>query len=108
MMKKIDRLGLTIETNPSSNMSVGAFSQYSELPLFKFHSVGDSDGSKMAVTVNTDDKGVFATSLENEYSLIAIALRKQKDMNGNPKWNDKDIENYLKQLAYYANMSRFR
>ncbi len=28
----------------------------------------------MAVSINTNDKGVPATSLKNEYSLIAISL----------------------------------
>lgn len=108
MMRKVERSGITIETNPTSNLLVGNFEKYSELPLFRFHTVGNTPGFKLSVTVNTDDKGIFATSLENEYSLIAIALHKEMDEQGNPKWNDKEIEDYLKQLVYYGSMSRFK
>lgn len=34
--------------------------------------------SQLCVSINTDDKGVFSTSLENEYSLMARALEEMK------------------------------
>lgn len=33
----------------------------------------------ICVSINTDDAGVFCTTLEREYSLIALALEKVKD-----------------------------
>ncbi|MCM1139460.1 MAG: hypothetical protein NC453_12890 [Muribaculum sp.] len=108
MMHKIEERGIVIETNPSSNVKIGPFSRYSDLPLFKMHPIGTERGIRLPVTINTDDKGVFATSLENEYSLVALSLRKMKDSEGNRKWNDKEIEDYLKQLAEYSNMTRFQ
>lgn len=106
MFSEIEQKGLFIETNPTSNLMIGGFGQYINLPLFRFHSVGDK-GHKLPVSINTDDKGVFATSLSNEYSLVAAALRKEKDSNGNRIWNDKQIVGYLRQIARYGNLSRF-
>lgn len=106
MYREIEDLGLFIETNPTSNLKIGGFEKYSDLPIFKFHSVGDV-GRKLPVTINTDDKGVFATSLQNEYSLIAVALRKERDADGKRRWTDRQIMDYLKQIAAYGNMSRF-
>lgn len=31
------------------------------------------------VSINTDDQGVFDTSLENEYALMTVALKKSQD-----------------------------
>lgn len=45
----------------------------------------------LCVSVNTDDRGVFQTSIENEYSLIAIALKKMKVQ-------DDEILQYLEKL----------
>lgn len=106
MYRKIVENGIFIETNPTSNFMIGGFKEYIDLPLFKFHSIGP-EGHKLPVSINTDDKGVFATSLKNEFSLVAMALRKEKDKEGNRVWNDKQIIDYLKQIAHYGNISRF-
>ena len=34
---------------------------------------------QLSVSINTDDQGVFDTLLENEYALMALALKKKKD-----------------------------
>lgn len=108
LLRKIEQSGIIIETNPSSNYKIGPFTKYSDLPIFKMHVPGYGKGHHLPVTVNTDDKGVFATSLENEYSLLAISLRKQRDEDGIRLWSDKEIEDYIKQLVEYGNISRFR
>lgn len=33
----------------------------------------------ISVSINTDDAGIFSTSLEREYSLMALALEKHDD-----------------------------
>ena len=48
---------------------IGAFKRYDKLPM---HELKD-----LSLSINTDDKGIFATSLENEYSLIALSLKKK-------------------------------
>lgn len=65
LLNKIKERDIVIESNPTSNLCIGPFEDYSNLPLFKFEESG------VRYSVNTDDKGVFATSLSNELSLVA-------------------------------------
>ena len=58
---------IAIETNPSSNVKIGPIDGYVDHPIYRFMANG------ITVSINTDDKGIFATSLSNEYSLIANA-----------------------------------
>ena len=67
MMAIIVKKKIAIESNPSSNVKIGPIDGYNFHPCFRFLSNG------INVSVNTDDKGIFATSLPNEYSLIANA-----------------------------------
>lgn len=67
MMAIIVKKKIAIESNPSSNVKIGPIDGYNSHPCFCFLSNG------INVSVNTDDKGIFATSLPNEYSLIANA-----------------------------------
>lgn len=105
----LEARGIVIETNPSSNIRIGRFTRYDEHPITNFHSISETDNSQsLMVSINTDDKGIFFTSLTNEYSLIAAALRKKKDLNGQRKWTDAQIETYLRKIAHYGNISRFQ
>lgn len=52
------------------------------------------------VTVCTDDRGIFATSLRNEYSLLACAMIKTE------KWSKQEAVNYLKYLVEMGNELR--
>lgn len=109
MISEIENRGIVIETNPSSNLKIGRFKRYDQHPITKFHGVTDeSTRHSIVVSINTDDKGIFATSLRNEFSLIAIALHKMKSQDGNAMWSDLQIENYIKRIARYGNISRFR
>lgn len=109
LLNVLEEKGIVIETNPSSNLKIGRFDRYDQHPITLFHNVeADAPRHSMVVTINTDDKGVFATSLQNEYSLIALALQKQRDENGKRLWSDLQIEQYLKRIAHYGNISRFR
>lgn len=99
MMQEISNLRLCIETNPSSNVLIGPFDWYEQHPLFRFYPVNSStEDTVQFVSVNTDDQGVFDTSLAMEYSLLACALRKAKDENHNLLYNDETIYRYLEML----------
>ncbi|OKZ15898.1 MAG: hypothetical protein BHV72_13230 [Bacteroides sp. 43_46] len=112
MMYEIEEKGIAIECNPSSNVMIGPFSKYEELPLLRFHQLEENlpDGNphRLNVSINTDDKGIFATSLPNEYSLVAMALSKQKNQYGRRKWNDEKIANYLHKIMIHSKEQRFR
>lgn len=105
MMHEIKSCNIAIETNPTSNYLIGTFKRYSKHPITKFFNLGlesDSDIIKncpqISVSINTDDQGIFSTSLENEYALMAIALEKEKDAQGNTKYNSSMIYEYLERI----------
>lgn len=112
MQKHIAAAGIGIETNPSSNYAIGTFRDYARHPITEFYNynlVSDSeklkDCAQISVSINTDDQGIFATSLENEYALVACALEHKHDREGNPvymrnmiyEWIDKVREMGIRQ-----------
>lgn len=73
LLAEIARKGISIETCPTSNYVIGSFDKYIQLPLFTFvDQLRDN-----AISINTDDKGVISTSIENEYALIGEAMKKE-------------------------------
>ena len=77
MQKEIAERNIGIETNPSSNYLISTFRDYGKHPIFAFNDTGlydDPENPRLQVSVNTDDLGVFDTTLENEYALLASAL----------------------------------
>lgn len=92
--------GIAIETNPSSNALIGTFKRYDKHPILNWYNNGLAENNLMdipqlQVSINTDDQGVFATYIENEYAYLALALEKMKDENGNPKYSRTLIYNWL-------------
>lgn len=84
---------------------IGTFNRYSKHPITKFYNLGLELNSELikncpqlSVSINTDDQGVFSTSLENEYALMAIALEKEKDENGDLKYNSSMIYEWLERV----------
>lgn len=82
LLNQIEQLHIAIECNPSSNFKIGEFNRYDEHPIIKFNNHGLSSPHPhhaISVSINTDDAGIFSTSLEREYSLMALALEKHED-----------------------------
>ena len=94
--KEVIHRGIPIETCPTSNLRIGYFSKYSELPTCSLLSDEDS-----VVTINTDAPGILYTSLENEYNLIALALKKDMGMS------EKDIRQAIERLRQNAETVTF-
>lgn len=79
LLSKIEKKRISIECNPSSNYKIGEMTSYDGHPIMKFFNSGLSTPyppHDIAVSINTDDQGVFSTSLEREYSLIALAMER--------------------------------
>lgn len=109
MLRLLDVKGITIEANPSSNLKIGGFRRYDELPLFKFNPVEGNREYSTAVSVNTDDRGVFYTNIRNEYSLVAAALMKIKNpTTGKNRYSINQISEYIEHLSTNAKISFFR
>lgn len=82
LLCKVERLHIAIECNPSSNLRIGEMRDYIEHPILKFNNYGLNTPytpHEISVSINTDDSGVFSTSLEREYALMGIVLEKTDD-----------------------------
>lgn len=100
LQKEIASKGVAIECNPSSNVLIAPIDSYSEHPVFRFSPIrktGD-DVSNLYVSVNTDDQGIFDTSLANEYALLACAMSQRCRKDGNRMYSDDEIYEYLDKL----------
>lgn len=102
MQKEVLHKGICIETNPSSNCLIGTFKEYDKHPIKNFYNLGLTNNHKeledcpqLQVSINTDDQGVFCTSLENEYALVALSLEKQCDRDGKLLYNKTMIYEWL-------------
>lgn len=99
MIKEISKRQLCIECCPSSNVRIGRLNRFENHPIFRFSPINPSDTRyPLAVTVNTDDLGVFSTSLPNEYSLLALALLKKKDHNGNHIYSKQEVYDWISRM----------
>lgn len=108
MIKEISRSRLGIECCPSSNLKIGRLHRFDCHPIFRFMPVRQSETRhSLAVTVNTDDLGIFATSLPNEYSLLALALLKKKDQNGNNIYTPQEVYDWIRLVAENGHKFRF-
>lgn len=102
MKKWVAKIGIGIETNPSSNYLIGSFKRYDKHPIFDFYNIGLTTSKEeldncpqLPVCINTDDQGIFSTYLENEYALLALALEKAKNEDGRNKYNRTMIYRWL-------------
>lgn len=108
MIKWIKTKKICVETNPTSNVRIGGLDKYEELPLFRLAKLNKRPDCRVMVSVNTDDKGIFATSLYRELSLLSLALKKQKYRGTVRRWSDKEINDYVKCLAEAGQKYRFK
>lgn len=113
LMKRIMSQGVSVECNPSSNVLIGTFGEYTHHPIFRFNnytSLSQTEGLsqvQLQVSVNTDDQGVFDTLLENEYDLLFGCLQLQKDEQGMPVISNDAIYDYLEHLRVMGNRMVF-
>lgn len=85
MQYDISLKNIGIECNPSSNWLIGTFKDYLKHPIFRFnnkHLYAANDprfnlsNPRLSASINTDDLGIFDTTLENEFALMACALER--------------------------------
>ena len=112
MLRELAKRHITIECNPTSNLKIGFFEQYDQHPLLTTFDalslLGESSYPSVCATVNTDDRGVFGTSIYNELSLIALAMRKIKDENNHELYNERTIIEYIERIRRNAYDKRFK
>ena len=106
LRKEIEGKRIIIESNPTSNVLISNIKGYDEHPMFILHRLDNHTGSHFEIELGTDDKGILATSIDNEYALIGAAMKEKKQDNGQ-MWNDSSIETYLKGIAGASMKHRF-
>jgi hypothetical protein len=75
LRRKVGRLCLTIEVNPSSNLLIGDLGNFEGHPLWRLKPVTQTDEvPPLAVCIGSDDPLTFATTLPHEYQLLFDAL----------------------------------
>jgi hypothetical protein len=75
LRRKVGRLCLTIEVNPSSNLLIGDLGNFVGHPLWRLRPVGpEDDVAPLSVCIGSDDPLTFATTLPHEYQLLFDAL----------------------------------
>ena len=108
MKQRVADRGIYIECNPSSNRYIGVFEHFDEHPMLKFnnHFIKDIEPESCLYTsINTDDLGIFATSLENEYALMLVAALRNRRLQGNR--DDESVYEYLKYMLKNGHMMSF-
>lgn len=68
LIKRLAYRRICIEANPTSNLIIGGYSDYRELPYPRMVAEG------LALSLNTDDPGLFVTCLPAEYSAMYHVL----------------------------------
>lgn len=114
MQRWIGKKGIAIETNPSSNFRISSMERYEEHPIRIFYNKGltsDEDALKkcpqLNVSINTDDQGVFSTSLPNEYSLMAYALEHWCDDRGQQVYSREMVLEWLENIKRMGDRQTF-
>lgn len=110
MIKKIEMMGIAIETNPSSNLFISTIDSYDEHPISNFYDNclnKNRSKTQLNVSINTDDKSVFSTCLSNEYAYLAFYLENKKDENGNPLYNRFEVYSWLDEIRRMGNEQSF-
>lgn len=86
---------LCIEANPTSNLIIGGFAGYRELP---YKTLVDA---RLAVSLNTDDPGLFVCSLPGEFAAMYQALAEDGTMS------HREILKWLDDRVFDAQQSSF-
>ncbi len=114
MLFELASLHLCIESNPTSNVLIGGYKRYSKHPLKKFFNLGLTYNQEeinscpqVSVSINTDDLGVFSTSIDNEYALMAISLEKEIAKGSNDT-HSRMIYDWLDRIRMAGMEQRFK
>ncbi len=112
MRRKVCAKQIAVECNPTSNLKIGFIDNYCEHPLLqKFDPIehqADPHYPLLNASVNTDDRGVFATTLYNEFSLLALGMMKEKNDDGTQKYGSRQIMEYIEHLRQAGEKQRFK
>ena len=112
MRIEVAHRGIAVECNPTSNLKIGFVDKYCEHPLLKkFDPITEQSNPcypLLNASVNTDDRGVFATTLYNEFSLLALGMMKEKNDDGTPRYGTRQVMEYIEHLRQAGEKQQFK
>ena len=112
MRRKVCSKQIAVETNPSSNLKIGYIENCYNHPLLTcFDPIEEQANANyplLKACVNTDDRGVFATTQYNEFSFLALGMMKLKDEKGQIKYGTRQIMEYIDRVRQAGDTLRFR
>lgn len=109
LRKIIAERQISVECNPTSNVLISNFKYYVKHPALVFNHYrldGNIEEPNLCISLNTDDIGVFDTSLSYEYALLFRAITRCRHEEGN--WNDDAVYEYLDTLRQNGLVMAFR
>lgn len=78
LINKIEKYGVYVETNPSSNLSIGDVKSIFSHPILKINKRGlpidNGTSNCIMATINSDDPIIFSTCVENEFAYVYYSL----------------------------------
>ncbi len=91
--------GIAIEAMPTSNVRISCYEDYREHHLFRWLDRGatENTGRPIEVCVGSDDPGIFATNLRNEFAHLYLTLQSVR-----PATAKQDIERLQRCARDYA------
>ncbi len=98
---RIARLRICVEANPTSNLLIGNYADYRALPYHKLVEDG------IALSLNTDDPGLFLTTLPGELAAMydAMAPGVMEAVEDQP--THREILTWLRERLFDADQSTF-
>jgi adenosine deaminase len=101
LLREMHQRSIVIETLPTSNVYIGHHHGYATYHLYNWMQWNKSGIPLPPIVVGTDDAGVFATNIYNEYCHIYCMLKYEKHLN------ESDIIEFISQLNDNAEYYKF-
>ena len=92
---------IVIETLPTSNVMIGHHHDFSTYHLYNWYQWGKQGLKMPAIVVGTDDAGIFATNIYNEYCHIYCLLVFDKGLA------PQEAVTFIRQLCHNAEVYKF-
>lgn len=101
VLKFLHEHEIVIETLPTSNVIIGHHHSFETYHLYNWYQWKKAGHSMPPIVVGSDDAGIFATNIYNEYSNIYCQMHYLKKMNLS------DIIDFIRELDYNSRLYKF-
>lgn len=110
LLQKIANKGIIVEVNPISNSLIGDMDYIFDHPIIKINDTykDNSNYNHVMTTINTDNPGVFSTTLSNQFGFIEqLLIDRGYSKEQALQWIDRIRENGLNStFIQYKKMSK--